>query len=398
MKAPLTVMLVAAEASGDVLGAGLARALFARLGGEVRFVGVGGREMAAAGVASPFDIAELSILGPVEGMRAYPRVLRRVRETVALAERERPDVAVLIDSWGFTLRVARGLRRALPETAIVKYVGPQVWASRPGRSRTLARRVDLLLAIHAFDAPHFEPEGLRTVFVGNRALSRDFEGGEPARLRERIGAEPDAPVLLLMPGSRPAEVKRLMPPFRSAYLELKATRPALQPVLLVASTVRDSVLKLTDWLDPAQLIEDEEGKRDAFAAATAAIVCSGTATTELALAGVPMVVAYRLSMLNYFVIKAIVRTRYATLFNIAAHAEVAPELIQNDCTGPKLARAVSRLLEDPDRAARQVAAQNHALQRMGRGGPDPSERAAGAVLEFLQAREAGTSSALVGLA
>jgi lipid A disaccharide synthetase len=146
------VMLVAAEASGDTLGAGLARVLRARLGEGVRFVGVGGAKMAEQGVVSPFDIAELSILGLFEGVKAYRRVLRRVDETAALAAHEKPDIAVLIDSWGFTLRVAARLRKQTPDMPLIKYVGPQVWASRPGRAKTLAARVDHLLTIHAFDA------------------------------------------------------------------------------------------------------------------------------------------------------------------------------------------------------------------------------------------------------
>ena len=206
----LTVMLVAAEASGDILGAELAAALRRRLGDGVRFVGVGGARMAEEGVDSPFDIADLSILGIFEGVRAYPRVKRRVRDTVALAARERPDIAVLIDSWGFTLRVAQGLRRLDPALPLVKYVGPQVWASRPGRAGTLARSVDHLLTIHGFDAPWFEREGLATTFVGNSTLARDISGADPQRLRRHIGAEDDAPILLV-PARQPSVGDRTPP-------------------------------------------------------------------------------------------------------------------------------------------------------------------------------------------
>src|SRR5438309_5416497 len=167
-------MLVAAEASGDDRGAGLARALKKRLGEGVRFVGVGGARMAAQGVQSPFDISELSILGLLEGLLAYPRVVRRADETAAIAARETPDVAVLIDSWGFTLRVAQRLRKLDPKLPLIKYVGPQVWATRPGRAKTLAATVDHLLSIHAFDAPFFEAQGLPVSFVGNAALTLDF--------------------------------------------------------------------------------------------------------------------------------------------------------------------------------------------------------------------------------
>ena len=197
---PLTVMLVAAEASGDALGGKLAKALRRKLGTSVRFVGVGGTLMSAEGVESPFDIRQLSVLGLFEGLAAYPRVVARVKDTIALARREQPDIAVLIDSWGFTLRVAQAFKIALPGVPVVKYVGPQVWASRPGRAAILARTVDHLMTLHSFDAPLFEAHGLPTTFVGNAILARDFSKADPARLRRSIGAAVDAPVLLVAPG------------------------------------------------------------------------------------------------------------------------------------------------------------------------------------------------------
>lgn len=387
---PLTVMLVAAEASGDDRGAGLARALKCRLGADgVRFVGVGGARMREEGVESPFDISELSILGLVEGLLAYPRVVRRADETAAIAAREKPDVAVLIDSWGFTLRVAQRLRKLDPALPLIKFVGPQVWATRPGRARTLARTVDHLLSIHAFDAPYFEAEGLPVTFVGNAALNLDFSNADPARLRRKIGAGPDDPILLVLPGSRPGEIDRVMPEFEAAVNLLKNERPGLQVVVPAAPTVLDKVkARMAGWPHRAHLVEGEAAKLDAMKAATVALACSGTVTTELALAGAPMVVGYRLGPVTYAIVKRLIRTKYVTLFNIAAQAEIAPELIQDECAGPRLAEEVARRLDDPQLRAGQVAAQMAALDKMGRGGPDPSEAAADAVLKFLADRGA----------
>lgn len=384
---PLKVMLVAAEASGDALGAGLARALKARLGPDVAFVGLGGEAMAREGVQSAFDISELSIFGYADGIRAWPRVVRRAEEMALLAVREQPDVAVLIDSWGFTLRVAHRLREALPDLGIVKYVGPQVWASRPGRARTLAQAVDLLLAIHAFDAPWFEKAGLKTVFVGNPALARDFSAADPARLRKHIGAGAGEQILLVLPGSRPGEVARLLPPFEDAAARLKADRQNLHIVMPVASTVAAAVRAgVAGWRHPPHLIEDETLKADAFVAATVALACSGTATTELALAGRPMIVAYRLGPVTWFAIKRIATARFATLLNIAAGRMVVPELLQSACNGLELAYEVGMRLDDPALAARQVAEQTAVLDRMGRGQGDPSGRAADALIDFLKSR------------
>jgi lipid-A-disaccharide synthase len=377
----LTVMLVAAEASGDDRGAGLMRALKRRCGEGVRFVGVGGERMRAEGVESPFDIADLSIFGLTEGLLAYRKVVRRADETAALAGRERPDVAVLIDSWGFTLRVAQRLRRQDPKLPLVKYVAPQVWASRPGRARTAARWFDLLLAIHAFDAPAFEREGLRTVFVGDSTLALDFSAAQPERLRREIGAGPDEPVLLVLPGSRPSEIERVMPAFEDAVHRLKAERGGLHVVVPAAPTVADLVkARVAGWPHRAHVVEGEAAKRDAMKAGTVALACSGTVTTELALAGCPMVVAYRLAPVTYAILKRLIRTKYVTLFNIAAQDFVAPEMIQADCNGEALAAEVAKRLDDADLRRRQVERQHAALLRMGRGGPDPNEAAAEAVL------------------
>jgi lipid-A-disaccharide synthase len=380
-------MLVAAEASGDDRGAGLARALKRRLGDGVRFVGVGGDRMAAEGVESPFDISELSILGLLEGLMAYPRVVRRADETAALALREKPDVAVLIDSWGFTLRVAQRLRRLAPDLPLVKYVGPQVWATRPGRAKTLARTVDHLLSIHAFDAPWFEAEGLPVTFVGNSALTVDFSDADPDRLRRQIRAGADDHILLVVPGSRPGEIERVLPAFEAAVSILKAQRPDLHVVVPAAPTVAEMVkARVAGWPHRAHVLEGDEAKRDAMKAATVALACSGTVTTELALAGAPMVVGYRLGPVTHAILKRLIRTRYITLFNIAAQDFIAPELVQDDCDGPALARELALRLDEPELRARQIAAQYAALDRMGRGGPDPSEAAADAVLEIVRGR------------
>ena len=391
MTRPLTVMLVAAEASGDSLGAGLARALKARLGDEVRFVGVGGSRMAAEGVQSPFDIADLSILGIFEAIPAYPRIRRRVAETAALAVRERPDVAVLIDSWGFTLRVAHALRKAFPNLPLIKYVGPQVWATRPGRARTLAASVDHLLSIHSFDAPWFEAEGLTTTFVGNPALAKDFSKADPARLRAAIGAADDDDILLVLPGSRPAEIRLVLPAFEDAVRRLKDQRPGLHIVIPAANTVAETVAaQVAGWSHRAHVITDEQLKDDAFVAATVALACSGTVTTELALAGVPMVVGYRLGAMTHRILTLVFKSPWITLFNIAAKAFVAPEFVQDRCTGERLAAAVAERLDDPALRARQTQAQNEALAEMGRGGPDPSEAAADTILKLLAERSATT--------
>ncbi len=381
----MKIMLVAAEASGDALGAGLAQALRARRA-DVALVGVGGPKMAAVGVDSPFDIAELSIFGWLEGLRALKRVRARVADTVAMAVQERPDAVVLIDSWGFTIRVAEAIRAVLPEVKLIKYVGPQVWASRPGRAKVLARAVDHLLALYAFDAPWFEREGLPVTVVGSQALHVDMSGADPAAFRKARGIPEDAPLLLVLPGSRPTEIRLMTPVYEAAVARLKASNPGLAVVVVAAGTVAEAVTaRVAAWPFRVHLATEAD-KYAAMKAATVALATSGTVSTELALAGTPMVIGYRFGPVSYAIMKPFFTGKYATLFNHAADEEIARELIQSDATPETVAAEVGRLLADPEARAAQSARQTAALDRMGREGRDPSEIAAEAVFRVIAAK------------
>lgn len=389
MSRPLKIMLVAAEASGDDLGAGLARALKARLGDDVAFVGVGGAKMAAEGVRSPFDIAELSVLGWLEGLKAYGTVKRRVADTAALAIAENPDAVVLIDSWGFTIRVAKAIRAARPHIPLIKYVGPQVWASRPGRAKTLAATVDHLLALYAFDAPWFERQGLATTVVGSQALHIDLEQADPARFRASRGIAPDADLLLVLPGSRRSEIRLMTPVYEAAVERLKRSDPALEVAVVAAGPVAEDVAsRVASWPFRIHLVQESE-KYDAMLAATVALATSGTVSSELAVAGVPMVIGYRFQPLSYAIMRPFFTGKYATLFNHAADEEIARELIQDDATPEKFAAEVGRLLGDPEARRAQAIRQTEALDLMGRHGRHPSEIAADTVLRVIAAKTTG---------
>jgi lipid-A-disaccharide synthase len=383
-----SAMLVATEASGDLIGAELARALRERLGpGGIRLVGVGGERMAAEGIVSPFPIADLSIVGVFDGLPALPKIHRRVDQTVELARRERPDAAVLIDSWGFSVRLASRLRRLRPRPALIKYVLPQVWASRPWRARAVARLFDRLLAINSFDAPLYARQGAALTFVGNPALARDFSRADGARLRTKIGAKPGDPLLLLLPGSRPSEVGRLMGPFEGAVEMLRQRRPNLEVAIAAAPSVAEDVRALNArWRRPAHLVEGDEGRFDAMVAATAAIACSGTVTTELAMAGCPMIVAYKLGFFSYPVARLLITTPWITLINIAAGASVVPELVQGNCAPEALAEEIAPLLDDVALRTAQAARQSEAVEKLRGGILDPIGAAADAVIDVLRIR------------
>jgi lipid-A-disaccharide synthase len=385
---PPRIFLVAAEPSGDRLGAALAEELEKRLPEGVVFTGVGGPRMAAHGVASPFDINELSVLGIIEGLKVYPRVVKRADETAALAAANPPDIAVLIDSWGFTLRVAQRLRRMLPGLPIVKYVGPQVWATRPGRAHVLAKVVDLVLTLQPFEPPYFEKAGLRARFVGHPALDRDIAGDGPG-FRARYKIPPDAKLLLVLFGSRRSEVRRMAGPFAEAMALLKARYgDRVRMVAPIAEAVATQVRAAA--ADDPRLQEaifvDEPERDDAFLAADAAIACSGTVVTELAMAGVPSVVAYRLGALSHALLKRIFLAPHASLVNMSAGERLLPELIQGQVTGEALAAAASRFLDDAAYSATVREKLARAIGRMRGEGGSASGRAADAVVELLRER------------
>ncbi|MGD9965473.1 MAG: lipid-A-disaccharide synthase [Hyphomonadaceae bacterium] len=372
------IFLVAAEASGDALGADLALALRER-DRTLDLQGVGGPLMAAQGIESQADIRGLAILGFVDGLLAYARVKRAVEATVAAILRAKPDVAVLIDSWGFTLRVALGVRAVAPEIKLVKYIGPQVWATRPGRAKTLAATVDHLICIHDFETPFYEPYGLACTVSGHPALGR-YKPGDGAAFRARQGFGAKEKIVLVLPGSRSAEIRRIGPTLWAAAELLDRDRD-IRIVSVAASSVKRRV---GEQAPAAVRIIDEVEKEDAFAAATVAIAASGTVTTEVALQGTPVVVGYKLGWITWALARAFLfKAKYASLMNVAAGAEVAPEFLQTRCTPENIAAAAGPLLDSEDAREEQVRRQDDALAKMGRGGTPAAEIAAETVLKLI---------------
>lgn len=376
------IFLVAAEASGDALGADLARAL-RETDPTIVLDGVGGPLMAAEGIASKADISGLAVLGFVDGLLAYSKVKRAVAATVSAILAARPDAVVLIDSWGFTLRVAQGVRAAAPEIKLVKYIGPQVWATRPGRAATLAATVDHLVCIHDFEVPFYKPHGLSCTVCGHPALGR-YKPGDGAAFRARQGFKPKDQVVLVLPGSRPSEIRRIGPILWRAAEMLDRDRPKVRLIVVAANAVKRQVMAQAPAV--ARVVDERE-KEDAFAGATVALAASGTVTTEVALQGTPLVIGYRLGWITWAIARAFLfKSKYATLMNVAADAEVAPEFLQTRCTAENIARAAAPLIDDEDAREEQVRRQDEALALMGRGGRPAAEIAAEAVLGVIGRR------------
>lgn len=383
------IFLAACEPSGDALGARLMTALRRRTGGNVRFAGIGGERMTAAGLESLFPADELAVMGLVEVLPRIPLVLRRMRQAAAAARTLHPDAIVTIDSPGFAVGFVRRLgRRRAPR---IHYVAPTVWAWRPWRARKFARLFDHLMALLPFEPAFFEAAGLACTFVGHAVLESGANRGDGAAFRSRHAIPPDAPVICVLPGSRGGEVRRLLPRFAAAVALLGDRFPGLRVVLpTVAGVAAEVRAHAADWAVPAVVVEGDAEKYGAMAAARAALAASGTVALELALAAVPTVIAYRLNPLTWAVVNRLVRVDYANLVNLLLHREAVPELLQDNCRGDRLADAVSRLMEDAAARDAQLAAVREALAMLGAGDAPPSDRAAETVLDQIVRRRGGT--------
>ncbi len=378
------IYIVAAERSGDDLGAQLARLLKAERP-ALEIMGIGGSAMAAQGIDSPFNIAPLSVLGFVEGLKAYPKIMRLVHTAVDNIMNSAPDMVVLIDSWGFMMRVAERLKKRGYVGQIVKYVAPQVWAMREGRTKLLARSVDHLLTIHSFDAPYFEREGLPVTYVGNPVFDTDYGQGDGAALRAQYNIPDDAPVIAVLFGSRSSEITRLSGPFADAVEILRGRFPKAVFVSPVASSVATQIgaQAASDMRLQDIILLGENAKFDVFAAATAALACSGTVTTQTACAGIPTVIGYRLAGLTWAIASRLYKPDHVSIVNIAAGERLMPECIQNDCTGANLADALSVYIEDPDARAAMSAALLEQTKKMRGSGGHSGSRASKAILNLL---------------
>ena len=381
----LHVFLVAGEDSGDRLGAALMQALRQRTGGRVRFSGVGGSQMAALGLQSLFPLGDLAIVGIAAIATNLPKILGRIAETADAAIAARPDVLVIVDSPEFTHRVARRVRKRAPSIPIVDYVCPSVWAWRPGRARAMRAYVDRVLALLPF-----EPDAMRrlngppTTYVGHPLSERvgALRSG-PEEARRRLT---DPPLLLVLPGSRGGEIQRMAAVFGAAAGLLAERIGGLEAVVpavpRLAERVREAV---KSWPVPATVVTEAADKDAAFRNARAALTKSGTSTLELALAGVPMVAAYKVALLEELVARMLIKVPSVILANLVLGDNVVPEFIQRACTPARLVAALAPLMADTPERRRQTEAFARLDTIMEIGIARPSDRAGTAVLDCAHA-------------
>lgn len=389
--APRRVFIVAGEESGDQLGAALIRALRTRLGDAVSFAGVGSERMRAEGVASLFPLSDIAVMGLDAVLARLPTLIRRIRATAAAAVAAHPDVVVIVDSPDFTHRVAKRIRKAAPAIPIVGYVSPSVWAWRPGRARKMAAYVDHLMAILPFEpAVHARLGGPPTTYVGHPLLER-LDALHPAPGERRpLGEGP--PVLLVLPGSRTSEIGRLTDTFGATVERLSGRVGPLEVLLPAVPHLAEEIRRRVEgWPVPPRLLLGEAEKFAAFRRAHAALAASGTVTLELAVAAVPMAVAYRLDGFYRLVrrlndVVPVVRVSSMVLPNIVLGDNAVPEFLEEAVEPEGLAATLAALLREGVERDRQLAAfaRLDEAMRLPCGGL-PSERAAEVVLSVMAA-------------
>ncbi|MBV8120683.1 MAG: lipid-A-disaccharide synthase [Alphaproteobacteria bacterium] len=381
------IFVVAGEPSGDAIGAALIKALRHRTGNRLRVAGIGGERMAAEGVASLVPLGDLAIGGIAEVLPRAPLILRRVRETVAAVRAMRPDGVVTIDSSGFNWRLAQRLRRAGETLPLIHYVAPMVWAWRAGRARRVARWYDHLMTLLPFEPPYFERVGLACSYVGHPVLDSGADRGDSVRFRTTHGLGADETLIAVLPGSRSAEVRRLLPIMGGALQHLERAigpfRVVVPTVGTVATTVGEAV---RGWPGAPIVVHDQQAKYDAFAATRAALAASGSVALELAMARLPMVVCYRLNPLTEALLDRVVKVRQINLINLLLDRPVVCELLRGECIPERLAVEAARLVLDEQVRTAHLAGYDEALRRLGAGGRSPSLRAADQVLAIVAAR------------
>ena len=344
------IYVMAGEVSGDIIGARLIREIKRLRKHKFSFAGVGGEQMAKEGVQSLFPISEMAVMGIFELVPHVPNLIRRIHETVRDIITKKPVAVISIDSKAFTMRVAKLIKKQQKESdneiKLIHMVAPTVWAWRPGRAKNISKFLDHLLTLFPFEPPFFTRHGLPTTFIGHPLAEQPV--GCSSIYRNIHDVDEATKIICLLPGSRPGEIKRLLPIFKKTLDLLLKKYPnihiAMPTVVSVEGMLRRETL---DWETPVSIITDPEMKLNAFAASSAALAASGTVTLELAVAKVPSVIAYKVNPLSAIVGYFLVNQDAVVLPNKLTDEEIFPLYLQWKCTPYNLYEAVIQKIENP---------------------------------------------------
>ncbi len=386
-----SLLMVAAEASGDQHGGALVRALRESFP-QLKVYGVGGDHMRAAGVETLFDVQALNVVGVVEVLAKVPSGLRMAHQLLRAAARRGTQVAVLIDAPGFNLTFARFAKRA--GLSVVYYISPQIWAWGQGRVKRVARYVDKMLTLFPFEVPFYTAAGVDAEYVGHPLLDHLYHLPTPEQAARRLGLDAQAPIIALLPGSRRQELCSLLPTMLTAFQRIQQHLPHTQGIIPVAPTLAmDEVQQfLTHYPIPLTVIPGQS--HTVLRAAHVALVASGTATLEAGLIGTPMVVVYKIHPITMWLARRVLCIPYIGLVNIVAGRPVVPELLQEALCPQTLAALALHCLEHPEVA--QHVRQELALLRQTLGTGEGARRAAACVGQFLRAAEMHAAATVQG--
>lgn len=381
----LKIYLIAGEPSGDLLGSRLMRALREKTKGNVEFFGLGGDTMEHEGLKPLFDISELAVMGITEVIPSIPRVLSRIKQTVADIVAQKPDIVITIDSWSFCCRIHKALRRLKTGIKQMHYVAPQVWAWKKHRAKTMYKYIDELLTLLPNEPPYFTKHHLQTFFVGHPVIESDVLKADGADFRKKFNIPAEAQIISILPGSRKTEVCKLLPDFLAAAGMLHERNPdiyfALPTVKTVASRVKHMV---KECRLPLVVVENEADRYSAFQASSAAIAASGTVALELAICNIPHIIAYKVSSLTYMIAKYLVKLKYVNLTNIMLNRNVVPELLQDKCTPENIVHEIQELLKNGQSYEKQMEGFNEVKEYLANGKQTPSQNAADIILRSLK--------------
>lgn len=368
------ILIVTGEASGDLHGANLARAILA-LDPSARLVGIGGAGMRAAGVSLVAGVPQLDVMGLI-GLSAVRAVIQRVRAIRRVIKAESWDLVVLIDNPGLNFHFAKIAKAA--GRRVLYYIAPQVWAWRPGRMKWMQRRVDHVVVILPFEEALYRRANVKCTFVGHPLLDAVSAGYDRVALRRRFSLNESAPVVGLLPGSRKGEIAMLLPVLLETAAKLAAEEPKTQFVLAQAASIDDNLVQSLVAKSPVPVRVEKDLASEVMAVSDVLLIASGTATLQAAVVGTPMVLLYKTTPMTYRLARWLIRVKWIGLVNLVAGRPVIPEIIQDDATADRLYREVRRLLTDQEAYTamkRSLAEVRHSL-----GEPGASLRAAKVVL------------------
>ena len=371
----LKVYLIAGEPSGDLLGARVMRAL-KTIDSDIQIFGVGGESMTQAGLQSLFDIKDLAVMGLFEVLPHLPKILKHFKEIQADIDRVQPDIIMTIDSYSFSIRVHKMLKKHGCSVPHVHLVAPQVWAWNKGRAKVIGHFVDHLFCLLPNEPAYFAPYGMPATFVGHPVVEGGANKGDAMAFRRQYNIPDDKKIVCVLPGSRSNEIKYLLKDFMQVADELFESNPELFFVVPTLETVKDKVeAVMKDWTTPHLVVTGEATRYDAFAAASAALAASGTVSLELAMAEVPHLIAYRMNKITAALARRVLKIKYVNLINLLMDAPIIPELLQENCTPSKIVSVMRNLLAG-EKQETQVA-----LEKLGRGS-SPSEKVAEMLLQL----------------